>query len=67
MEVSHAVPDELISKLNLALGKCSPLLGPEGNPMKTSVCDQIQESMKRGADIEEQLANSKVNNVKKIS
>lgn len=38
----------------------SPCIGPDGLPMKTSVCDDIEESVKRAANIEQQLALGKV-------
>ena len=34
--------------------------GPDGVLLKTSVCDEIEESVKKAAEIEKQLANSKV-------
>ena len=35
-------------------------LGPDGNPLKTSVCNEIEESVKKAAHIEVQLQNAKV-------
>lgn len=35
-------------------------LGPDGNPIKTSVCDEIQESVEKAAKMETQMANMKV-------
>lgn len=35
-------------------------LQPDGTPMKTSVCDEIQQSVERTEKIERQLANAKV-------
>ena len=37
-----------------------PLMGPDGKIVRTSVCDEIDESVKRAAAIEQQLAQSKV-------
>ena len=60
VEISHAINEELKSKINSALGMVTPLLGPDGRPMKTSVCDQIKESVERAEEIEKQIANAKV-------
>lgn len=38
-----------------------PLMGNDGKIVRTSVCDEIDESVKRAAAIEEQLAKPKVN------
>ena len=36
-------------------------VGPDGNPLKTSVCDEIDESVNKAAKIENELQNAKVN------
>lgn len=48
-------------KTNLALLR-SPTapLGPDGTPLRTSVCDEIEESVRKAASIEKQLQNAKV-------
>lgn len=38
----------------------SPCLGPDGLPMKTSVCDDIEQSVMRASNIEKQLAVGQV-------
>lgn len=35
-------------------------IGPDGEILKTSVCDEIEESVKKAAQIEQELANTKV-------
>lgn len=52
-------------------GKAKPLsnenpvshapLGPDGKPMRTSVCEEIERSVDRALQIEKQLSSSKVN------
>lgn len=60
----HAMNDDLAAKSQL-LGWASansPPLGPDGMPAKTSVCNEIDESVKRAESIEKQMAKSKVHN-----
>lgn len=38
----------------------SPPIGPDGMTIKTSVCDEINQSVQRATDIENKLSNSKV-------
>lgn len=53
--------DEEKTKANAAFCRDSPApIGLDGKPMKTSVCDAIEESMINAAEIERQIANSKV-------
>ena len=35
-------------------------IGPDGKVLKTSVCDEIEASVRKAAEIEQQLARSKV-------
>lgn len=35
-------------------------VGPDGMVLKTSVCDEIEDSVRKAADIEKQLQNAKV-------
>ena len=62
VEVTYSIPTG--STPNLTFQRQEPYvgapLGPDGTVLKTSVCDDIEESVKRAAKIEEELANSKV-------
>lgn len=63
VQVSHAMTEDAKLKASLLFAHPSsilPALGPDGNPLKTSVCDEIEESVKRAAQIEKQLQHSKV-------
>lgn len=56
MSVLHAVHDE---RQNPDSTPVAPI-GLDGMPLKTSVCDDIEQSVIRAEEIEKKLANSKV-------
>lgn len=61
VKVSHALSGEAKTQANGAfLRPPSPPLDENSNEMKTSVCDEIAESVMKAANIEKQLNNSKV-------
>ena len=54
MQVSHALGATAVSE-------DLPPVGSDGRPLQTSVCNDIEQSVTRTAEIERKLANSKVN------
>ena len=56
----NAVEDNVSKQFRAFSNHLDPFIGPDGKPVKTSVCDDIEESVKRAADIEKQLKDSKV-------
>ena len=60
MNVSHAMCDDLKAQMFGKDFESSPCLDRNGLPMKTSVCDDIEDSMKRAANIEKKLSSSQV-------
>lgn len=61
VKVSHAACDDLKAQMFGGLSSFAPCIGPDGMPMKTSACNDIEESVQRAANIEQQLASAKVN------
>ena len=64
VSISHATSVENSKQPVSSLGISRPPVAPldsEGNPLKTSVCDEIEESVTKASKIEQQLRNSKVN------
>lgn len=57
VQVLHALHDS--RQQNESENPSIPI-GPDGLPLKTSVCGEIAQSVMRGAEIEKKLANSKV-------
>lgn len=64
MEASYSAVDPGTPKLHSIFPRIDPCvgapIGPDGNVLKTSVCFDIEESVRKAAKIEEELANSKV-------
>lgn len=58
VKVSHATPSSLNVLPRPIVG--TPAYGPDGVVLKTSVCDEIEESVRRAEQIEIDLANVKV-------
>lgn len=58
--VCHAVGDPKAKKPLHVFQAGDPLMGPDGKIIRTSVCQEIEDSVKRASAIEEQLAKSKV-------
>ena len=53
--------EDLRKKSNVVFSRSPPApIGPDGIPLKISVCDEILESVRKAADIEKQLQNAKV-------
>lgn len=50
--------DDVRTQANRVFGRqSSPALGEDGQIMKTSVCDEIQQSILKADEIERQIAN----------
>lgn len=61
VEVNHSLSGEAREQASNAFGRSTePLIGNDGTVLKTSVCDEIHESVKKAQQIEQQLQNSKV-------
>lgn len=64
VKVTHALNslnDESRARAkSLFSGQPVPPVGNDGRPLKTSVCDEIQQSVDRAEKIEKHIANSKV-------
>ena len=60
VQVSHAACEDLKAQMFGWQSSTLPCLGPDGMPVKTSVCDDIDESVRRASNIEQQLASAKV-------
>lgn len=54
VKVSHRT-SEVDDNFSSLLLSGLPPLGPDGKPMKTSVCDEIKESVDKAAEIERKL------------
>ena len=57
--VENSNGNQTLTSLGLSRPPIAPL-GNDGKPLRTSVCDEIDDSIRKAAKIEQELQNSKV-------
>lgn len=61
VQVQLEAGDDLLKKTNLVFSRSPPTpIGRDGKPLRTSVCNEIEDSVAKASNIERQLQNSKV-------